>query len=175
MSLAAFLEKSRTDLVARWVGTANAVYPFAAVGFLRTRKDPFANPAGGRADHLAELLFDAVLGLKHDGAALAAALEEFVRVRAVQDMPAERSLAVIFAYTGIFRAFLTERNKTPEAQAYTELLRMETRQNAVALSAFGMYARARETLFTAQLEDTRRRHSQILRLARRRGFDVEAG
>jgi hypothetical protein len=175
VSLAEFLEKSRTTLVSRWTDTAASVYPFAAVGLLRTQKNPFVNPAGRRADHLAELLFSAVLGQKHDEPALAAALEEFIRVQAVQDMPAERSLAVLFVYTDIFRAFLSERNKDPEMEDYAELLRMETRQNTLALSAFGMYARVRETLFAAQLEDTRRRHSQILRLARRRGFDGQAG
>ncbi len=173
MSLTAYLEKSRTELASRWADAAGAVYPFATVGFLRTSKEPFTNPVGQRSDNLAALLFSAVIGQKHDGQALAGALEEFVRVRAIQDMTADKSLAVLFAYTAIFREFCKERTRALDLEEFEELARMEARQAKIALAAFAMYAKARETLFAAQLEDTRRRHSQILRLARRHGLDTD--
>ena len=172
MSLAAALEKARSSLATRWVEAANAVYPFAATGFLRTRQDAFANPVGRRSQDLSEILFTAVIGKPHDGKALRSALEEFVRVRAMQDVPVEASMQVMFAYKSIIRDYLREHTITPDPAMRKELEAMDERCDTLALLAFGIFSRARETFFNARLEDMRRRHSQVARLAKRHGLIV---
>ncbi|SBW10060.1 conserved hypothetical protein [uncultured delta proteobacterium] len=170
MRLAPVLENSCTPLIQSWITAANAIYPFATTGFLRSQQDPFANPVGRRSADLAPLLCRAVIGLPHDGAALRAALEEFVRVRAMQDLPAETSLEALFAYKGIIRASLKEQGLELTAADREELEAMDARCDSLALLAFGMYTRLRETFFEARVQDVRRRHSQILRLAERHGL-----
>lgn len=172
MRLAAVLEKARPALAARWAEAADAVYPFAAAGFLRSRRDPFANPVGQRSRELSETLLDAVIGVPHDGKALRAALEEFVRVRAMQDMPPETSLQVMFAYKDIIRVYLKEHAITPDEPMREDLRAMDERCDTLALLAFGGYTRARETFHNARIEDVRRRHSQVMRLAKRRGLII---
>jgi hypothetical protein len=174
MSLATALEQSRTTLADRWVSAANAVYPFATAGFLRTSPNAFANPVGQRSRELADLLFRAVTGQAHDGNALRAALEEFVRVRAIQDIPAENALAVIFAYKSILRDFIRERNITLTPEDDALLLAVHERCDTLALLAFGIYTRVREVFFTARIDDMRRRNSQVMRLAKRHGLAVDA-
>lgn len=172
MKLAPFLEKACPALAARWVEAANAVYPLATVGFLRTRQDPFANPVGQRSRELSEIFFAAVIGARHDGGALRTALEEFVRVRAMQDVPAETSLQVMFAYKDIIRAHIQEHTFTLDDEARKELEAMDARCDTLALLAFGGYTRAREAFHNARIADARRRHSQLVRLARRHGLMV---
>lgn len=172
MRLAALLEKSRATLAARWAEAANAVYPFATAGFLRTSADAFANPVGARSRELSEILCGAVIGLPHDGKALRAALEEFVRVRAVQDVPVETALQVMFAYKTIFRDFLKERTVTLDDVMRGELEAMDERCDTLALLAFGIYVRAREAFHSARVEDVRRRGKQVMRLARKHGLAV---
>lgn len=173
MTLAAFLDKSRSALAARWAETADAVYPFAAAGFLRTSRDAFANPVGARSRELSEILCAAVIGVPHDGNLLRSALEEFVRVRAMQDAPPETALQVMFACKSIFRGFLKEHTVTLDDAMRDELQAMDERCDTLALLAFGIYARCRETFFDARLEDMRRRNIQVMRLARKHGLAVE--
>ncbi|CAK7073305.1 MAG: hypothetical protein DELT_01998 [Desulfovibrio sp.] len=172
MSLAKTLEKETASLAAKWANAADAVYPFASAGFLRTQADPFANPVGRRSREVSEILFRAVLGLPHDGKALRGALEEFVRVRAMQDVGAETSLAVMFAYKSIVRAYLAEHTVPVTENLQRELDAMDERCDTTALLAFGIYARAREAFYNARLEDYRRRNSQVMRLAKRHGLVV---
>ncbi len=170
MSLAAVLEKACPTLASRWVDAANAVYPFATAGFLRTGQDPFANPVGQRSRDLAPLFCRAVIGLPHDEGAFRSALEEFIRVRAMQDIPVPASLEALFAYKEIIRSHLRETGVACGPAEREELEAMDRRCDSLALSAFGMYTQARETFFEARLGDVRRRHSQILRLAERHGL-----
>ena len=174
MSLASILENACPTLAHSWTRAANAVYPFAVTGFLLTKPDPFANPVGQRSRELAPLLLRAVGGLPHDEAALHAALEEFVRVRAMQDLPAEVTLQVLFAYKSIVREYLREYLKDQRLPAGDvlpeELEALDERSDNLALLAFGMYARQREAFFETRLHDIHRRYSQILRLAQRHGL-----
>lgn len=172
MGLVKTLEKDIASLAAKWADMADAVYPFASAGFLRTQRDPFANPVGQRSREVSEILFRAVLGLAHDGTQLRNALEEFVRVRAMQDVGAETSLAVMFAYKGIVRAYLKERTIRITEELGAELGAMDERCDTTALLAFGIYARSREAFYNARIEDYRRRNSQIMRLAKRHGLIV---
>lgn len=171
-TLAKTLEKNIASLAAKWADMADAVYPFASAGFLRTQKDPFANPVGQRSREVSEILFRAVAGLPHDGTALKNALEEFVRVRAMQDVEAETSLAVMFACKGIIRAYLKEHTVPVTEEIRAELEAMDERCDTVALLAFGIYARSREAFYNARLADYRRRNSQVMRLAKRHGLVV---
>lgn len=171
MNFAAVLENACPALARTWSAEADAIYPFAAAGFVRTGKDPFANPVGQRTRDLAPLLCRAVLGLPHDDAALSIALEEFVRVRAMQDVPAETALRVLFAYKKSIRSHCREQGIVlPEEDRDA----LDERCDNLALRAFGLFARFRETFFEARIDDVRRRHSQIVRLAQRHGLAGKA-
>lgn len=170
MSLAFILEKAETTLATRWADAADAVYPFAATGFLRTIADPFANPVGQKSRDLAAVLLAAVIGAPHDGTVLRDSLEAFVRVRAVQDIPVEQSLQVMFAYKGLIRSYLREHTITMTEALRTELEAADERCDTLALLAFGAYVRAREAFHELRVADVRRRHTQVMRLARRHGL-----
>ncbi len=175
MSLAAILENTCLSLVQRWIQAANAVYPFAAVGFLHTNPDPFANPLGQRSREVAPLLLRAAAGLPHDENAFHGALEEFVRVRAMQDLAANVTLQVMFAYKQIIRAYLKDQKIPADEYSCDELEAFDGRSDNFALLAFSMYVRQREALFETRLHDTQRRYSQILRLAQRHGLAESTG
>jgi hypothetical protein len=151
---------------------ADAVYPFASAGFLRTQKDPFANPVGQRSRDVSEILFRAVAGIAHDGKQLRNALEKFVRVRAMQNVSAETSPAVMFAYKKIIRAYLKDHTIPVAEESRAKIEAMDERCDTTALLAFGIYARAREAFYNARFEDYRRRNSQVMRLAKRHGHVV---
>ncbi len=166
-SLQALLLPRREDLTRRWIDVVHGTYPFETIGFLRTRKDRFANPVGRRTEDAATAIMDAIFAEQPDEAALGKALEEIVRVRAIQEFPPETALGVFFALKDIVREAIAA---TPGAAVSpTALWALETRIDAVALMAFGAYARCREKLFHMKVEETRRRYSQVLRIVQKYG------
>ncbi len=161
----------------RWVDTVHGTYPFETIGFLRTRKDQFANPVGYRTDEAAKALMGVIFSDTLDQEATLRAVEEIIRVRAVQDFSPEHAVGIFFAMKEIVRDTLA---KIGQAREFlSELLAVESRIDAVALLAFGAYARNRETLHRLKVQEYKRQHSQILRLAEKKaekhGTDLPDG
>lgn len=160
------LEPCRDEIVARWVGIVHGTYPFDTIGFLRTKKDQFANPVGYRTEEAAKALIQVVFSETPDEEALGKAVEEIIRVRAIQDFSPENAVGVIYAMKGIVRDFLRRAGRLEET--LPALLALESRIDAVALLAFGAYARCRETLHRLRVDEVKRQYSQILRLAEKK-------
>ena len=170
MILATILEEGRAELCAQWAESADAIYPFAAAGLLRTQRDAFANPIGGRTRAVASLILTGIITSDCDDE-LRGGLEEFLRVRAVQEMTPEEALAPVFAFKELFRQYLKSENIPVTWDLRAQLTELESRIDALALLAFGIYTHCRDALHEVRLNDIRRRHSQILRYMQRHGLD----
>jgi hypothetical protein len=121
------------------------------------------------------LLLSGILDDTADDGALRHGLEEFIRVRAVQDMTPEQAVGPVLAFKAVIRRHLAGRKITLDDAARAELTALEDRIDALALLAFGLYARCRDDVHAMRLQDVRRRHSQILRYMRRHGLAAEDG
>ena len=148
----------------RWSDVVHGTYPFETVGFLRTASDRFANPVGFRTEDAAKALMDAIFVEAPDEDALRKAVDELIRVRAVQDFPPETAVGIFFAMKDIIRDVVIS-SENASAELMPALWALESRIDAVTLLAFGAYARCREALHQLRVEETKRRHSQLLRLA----------
>lgn len=165
-ALYAVLWPHKEAMTKRWVDTVHGTYPFGTVGFLRTRKDRFANPVGYRTEEAAKSLMQVIFSSTPDEDAISQAVEEIVRVRAIQDFPPEAAVGIFFAMKEVMRDTLRETGQMEEV--LPALLAAESRIDAVGLMAFGAYARARETLHRLKVEEFKRQYSQILRLAEKK-------
>lgn len=165
-ALLAALGPHKEEMSARWIEIVHGTYPFDTIGFLRTKKDRFANPVGYRTEEAARAIIEALFTEKPDEETLGAAVEEIIRVRAIQDFPPETAVGVIFALKDIVREVL--RRSASMAETLPALLALESRIDAIALMAFGSYARCRETVHRLKVDEFKRQHSQILRLAERK-------
>ncbi len=163
----ALLLPLREELTKGWIDVVHGTYPFETIGFLRTRKDRFVNPVGHRTEEVARAVLDAVFADAPDEDSLSRALDEIIRVRAIQDFPPETAVGIFFALKDLIRAKVFAAENV--ARMLPALPALETRIDAVVLMAFGAYARCREQIFHLKVEETSRRYSQILRLARKYG------
>jgi hypothetical protein len=75
-------------------------------------------------------------------------------------------VGVFYAIKEIVRDTIREHGRMEDV--IPALLVLESRIDAVALLAFGAYARCRETLHGLKVEEFKRQYSQILRLAERK-------
>lgn len=165
-ALYAVLWPHKETMTRRWVDTVHGTYPFDTVGFLRTRRDRFANPVGYRTEEAAKALMDVVFSDTPDEEPIRRAVDEIVRVRAIQDMSPEHAVGIFFAMKQIIRETLRESGQL--AEVLDALLMVESRIDSVVLLAFGAYARSRETLHKLRVEENKRQYSQILRLAEKK-------
>ena len=169
-ALYSLLLPKREAMAARWIEIVHGTYPFDTIGFLRTRKDRFANPVGYRTEEAAKALMDVLFADQPDEDALRKAVDEIIRVRAVQDFAPETAVGVFFALKDIVRQVVEESNRLSEVMP--ALLKLESRIDAVVLMAFGAYARFRETLHLMKVDEFKRLNSQILRLAEKKAANT---
>lgn len=153
----------KKEAVAKWVEAVFATYPLETTGFLRTKNDPFTNPVAHMTRQAASALYDAMIGEEVEQEAVKAAVERFVKLRAVQKFSPGQSMAVFYLMKPILRELVL-----PEMQAkgqIDEYLAMESRLDTLALLAFDIYMAARETLAEARIKEIKNQHSQLAKWA----------
>lgn len=155
--------KHKKTVADRWVEAVFATYPLETTGFLRTKNDPFTNPVAHMTRQAADSLYDSMIGEEVDPADTKAAVDRFVKLRAVQKFTPGQSMAVFYLMKPILREEVM-----PEMLArgqISDYLEMESRLDTLALLAFDIYMSARETLADARIKEIRNQHAQLARWA----------
>jgi hypothetical protein len=147
----------------RWSDVVHGTYPFETVGFLRTAGDRFTNPVGFCTEEAARALMEAIFAEMPDEEVIKKAVDEIIRVRAIQDFSPETAVGIFFAMKDIVRDVVGSL-EDKAADLAPAMWALESRIDAVALLAFGAYARSREALHQLRVDEVKRRNSQILRL-----------
>lgn len=127
----------------RWVSLSLLSWPETARPFLREEKDPFSNPIGSTLRRNLHRLACEVLGEMQE-AAVASALEEMVRLRAVQDFSPGDAMRFVFDLRTAVRELA---GAVPET--------IQARIDALALMAFSQYARCREQIYELRIREIR--------------------
>jgi hypothetical protein len=165
----------RQEGIARqWLERACADYPPETAAGIAAGGDPFANPVGDRLRSAARA-FARVLVTPHplpeEEEDLAAALDDLMRVRAVQALTPEEAVGVFFPMKAILRASAAA---LPGAEAAAgALLELDERVDRIVLAAFGRYSRCRESLFAVRADEIRRSRAGLSRLLRAAGSGRE--
>ncbi len=163
MSILSLLRAQEGAVLEHWLKRIHATYPLDTAGFLRTATDQFANPVGHVTRASAKVIVTAVSGEDVPEDALARALEDLIRIRAVQPFTSEQAAGVVFFLKSSIRAVLG--NRLDSVALYKELLDVEARIDSLALMAFGMYSAFRERLHNQRVEEFKRAHASVFRLA----------
>ncbi|MDR2162298.1 MAG: RsbRD N-terminal domain-containing protein [Desulfovibrio sp.] len=162
--------RRREEIARRWLERLYAAYPPKAAAFIASLADPFANPVGDRARRMAGA-FVRVLASPRPGPeereALAEALEDWMRLRAVQTPSPEEAVEAFFAMKAVLREFVPSCGEGGPAAG--DLREAETRVDRVILEAFGSYVRCRETLLAIRAEEAGRRTAPVPPAARKAG------
>ncbi len=162
----AILTSKKDDILKAWLDKLFASYPLESAGFLRTGTDTFSNPVGFTTKITTSTLLDAVLGEDADPAAVHAALEKLMHMRAIQEMPPAQAVGALYLLKEILRT-----RAMPEIRKNTglldEYLTVESRIDSLALLALDMYTASREKVFQLRVEELKRSQSQVLRWAQK--------
>lgn len=163
MTIDDVLRERRDSIVKQWLETIYATYPFDTTGFLRSRKNQFANPVGHATEAAVEAMFDAICGADLPEGKLEGALADLIRVRAIQQFTPEQATGIIFCVKPLLRQSLMAALREPGIlEAYLE---MESRVDTLSLLAFRMYAEDRERMHMLKVDEYKRRYAQLIRRA----------
>lgn len=152
MNITDLLKQKKAPIKQRWTDLILETYPPDGRDFFRQQRDRFTNPVGAALHRQVDGLFDVFAGDSSQD--VADILDEFVRIRVVQDFSPSQAIGFILYLKQAVREILAEDINTHEL--FTELLALETRIDRLLLSAFDVYSRSREEIFKIRAAEIKR-------------------
>jgi hypothetical protein len=145
MRIEALIEEKKADIIKKWFQHLAATYPPDTANFLKTQKDPFANPVGASLLSGLTGLVDFLLSDKNPDV-ISDFLDPIIRIRAVQTMfSPSQAVAFIFDLKKIIRDTLSKELKNSDTKE--QLWAFESRIDDLALAGFDLFSACREKLY----------------------------
>ncbi|MBI4704398.1 MAG: RsbRD N-terminal domain-containing protein [Deltaproteobacteria bacterium] len=168
MALRDLLLERRAAIGRRWLAQTLATYPPQAAAFLAREEDRFANPVGHVLATGLNALLDALIeATGPDGdAAIGSerfqpALDEIVKIRAVQALSPGQAVAFLFLLKDAVRAELED--ELDQGRRTDELLAVFAAIDRLALHGVDVLCRWRERAHDIRVREVKRRVSGLLR------------
>lgn len=169
MKLAVLLEQKRRDILHRWFSLIAGEYPRDVSHFLRLETDRFANPVGYVISTGIETLFDEVTRGADPGKMISA-LNDIIRIRAVQDFSPSRAIGFVLLLKQAVREELTADvegfSPGDAGETWEELVRFESKIDDLSSVASDVYARCREEIDRIKIREAKGRRNMTDRLMR---------
>jgi len=162
MDLKELLVKKRSPILKKWFRGIIETYPQDTAKFLRTQKDPFANPVGSTIFEGIEGIFESLLkGL--DPAKSSPFLSRIIQIRAVQDFFPSQAIGFVFLLKKVITEELGKEIK--EQNLFSELIDFEDMIDQLALLSFDQYMHHREKIFEIKVNEIHHRTVNVLERA----------
>jgi hypothetical protein len=147
-------DEQREALHGRWLDLLVDSYPEETMRFLNRQKDPFANPVGAAFTEGTRTVVAHVLD-GGDDEALAAGLDQVIRIRAVQEMPPSAAVAFVLDLKRAAREVL---EGIPDA----DWSALDRRVERALLVAFDVYSRCREEFHDIRVDAIRNQSLKMM-------------
>lgn len=165
MSSEQLLAAKKKEILKSWFQVTVDTYPTDTARFLKSQKDPFANPVGQTTYQSLEALVDALAtGAGRD--VMAKALDPILRIRAVQNFTPSKATGFIFSLKRIIRQHLAHAGRG----AGMEMDDLDRRIDDMAMTAFDIYMACREKIYELKATESR---NQFFGSLKRAGLIVE--
>jgi hypothetical protein len=154
MRLNQLLAQRKNAIVKKWFAETIETYPSDTAKFLKSQKDPFANPVGRTIYQGLAALFDELLKeTNHE--VVRSILDPIIRIRAVQNFSPSQATSFIFFLKNVIRSNI--KTEDPQAQLYGELLLFESKIDELGLIAFNLYMQCREKIYELKANEMKNR------------------
>jgi hypothetical protein len=162
MSSAQSLAAKKQAILKSWFQVTVDSYPADTARFIKSQKDPFANPVGQTTYKSLEALVDALIK-KAGREVITQALDPILRIRAVQSFSPSAATGFIFSLKPIIRQHL--------AGSGEDLAEVDRRIDEMAMAAFDIYVACREKIYELKANESR---NQFFGSLKRAGLIGEA-
>ena len=159
MGLEDLLEKKKNSIKKRWLDLIIDTYPVDSHNFFKNQKNRFANPVGHSMIQAIDGIFQDLFSDDITADTLKA-LEEFVKIRAVQEFTSAKAVQFILLLKVAIREELE--SAITEKSHFEELMSLESKIDTIMLLTFDAYTRARETLFQIRIREIKSQTQSII-------------
>lgn len=161
MQLQEFLAEEKGEILPRWISAVLDTYPTDAARIFKREQDRFANPIGYNTEDALTRLYDLLfVSATPDFAQVRPALEEFVKIRAVQDFAPSAAVDLVFALKKVVRAACA--TKEAPAISVADWQELEERLDRVAGMVFDLYMACRERLYQTRVQEIKSRNHHVV-------------
>ena len=161
MEIQDILLNNKPTIVKKWLAALIESYPEDTQRFLRKEGSRFANPVGHAVKEDMENLFEAFVGEKKNEMAMA--LENILRVRAIQDFTPSGAVSFLFRIKQITREAV---GASKSSNGLSESVReLDKNMDEMILMAFDSYAKCREKIYELRVNEVRRQVTRLLQRA----------
>ena len=154
MSLNQLLAQKKTAVLKIWFNSTIKTYQPDTAAFLKSQKDPFANPVGRTISRGLEELLDGLL-IEMDPKIMQSLLDPIIRIRAIQDFSPSQATSFIFFLKDAVRETL--KKEDPESKHFKELLLFESKIDELGMMAFDVYMKCREKIYELKANEMKNR------------------
>jgi hypothetical protein len=147
--------EQRRAVAKEWLTLTLQTYPSQSLQYLVHETDCFRNPVGQTLKDSIPVLVDELFG-EMNSTKVRKALENMVRIRAVQNFSAREAVGFVFLLKGIL-----QRELSSEEEIRMDL---DRRVDEMALTAFDFYTQCREKISDIQVSEARRRVALLQRI-----------
>lgn len=165
MSSAHTLAAKKQEILKSWFQATVDSYPAETARFLKSQKDPFANPVGQTTHHSLEMLLDSLITGAGQGV-VTAALDPILRIRAVQSFSPSKATGFIFSLKQIVRQHLSGHGDDGDLS----IDGLDRKIDEMAMAAFDIYVACREKIYELKATESR---NQFFGSLKRAGLIVE--
>jgi hypothetical protein len=160
VKLEKLLLQHKAAILKKWFERILETYPPDSQKFLKSQKNPFANPLGSTLSRGIEEIYDQIIDDRMDEAVLSPSLDRIVRIRAVQDFTPREAMGFMFLLKDVVRGEL--KKEVQEIGLFAELAVFESRIDDAALLAFGIYMHCREQIYRIAADELRNRSVNLV-------------
>jgi hypothetical protein len=148
------LEQRKTAILKKWFALAIETYPSDTAKFLKSQKDPFANPVGRTIYQGLEALLNELLkGIDYEK--LVSSLDPIIRIRAIQNFSPSQAIGFIFFLKNVIRESLLK--EIVEKEIVNELMLFESKIDEIILIAFNLYIQCKEKVYELKANELKNR------------------
>jgi len=159
MNLSKIFAENKKKITDQWYDSTIANYPSESGKFLNARIDRFSNPIGYTHGDNLPIIFEEILK-GETSPALTDALEQIIRLRAVQEFAASQAVGFLFQLKTILREnFDSIAGKNADAK---DLLDFESLIDGVALLGFDIYMQMKEKIYAIKSSEQKKTFSTMV-------------
>ncbi|MFH2047294.1 MAG: RsbRD N-terminal domain-containing protein [Pseudomonadota bacterium] len=155
MKLEELLTQKKKVIIDKWFDVVVNTYPADTSRFIKSQKNPFANPVGSTTHKGLSVLMDELLG-EMNVDTINLFLDPIIRIRAIQDFTPSRAVSFVFSLKEIIR----DQFKGKDFNNYNmllELIQFHEKIDLVAKIGFDIYMRCREKIYHIKANEEKNR------------------
>ncbi|WP_372678391.1 RsbRD N-terminal domain-containing protein [Desulfosarcina sp.] len=160
MSSAQILAAKKQEILESWFQATVDSYPAETARFIKSQKDPFANPVGQATYRSLEALVEA-LTAGHGREVMTTALDPILRIRAVQTFTPSMATSFVFSLKQIIRQHLPGDGR----DADVDMNALDRQIDEMAMAAFDIYVACREKIYELKATESRKQFFGSLKRA----------